>query len=177
MTRICVLSHSFQHSAQIRASMSAPSEPGIPTFPAPSRCSPHRAQMTTAMRSMLLTASPDPADPTDRPVTEERPADDVPERDRAERSAVRALVRTIAEHRAGTVRDARHALQDEALGVPRVADEDDLADTGTPCEGRDDDPVALAKRRLHASPRHGHATEHAARPARRPPSPPSSPGA
>src|SRR5205814_98342 len=40
MTRICVLSHSFQHSAQIRASISAPSEPGSPTFPAPTLQSP-----------------------------------------------------------------------------------------------------------------------------------------
>src|SRR6266576_433976 len=50
MTRICVLSHSVQHSPQMRASMSAPSEPGSPTFPALSRSCPQRAQTTIAIR-------------------------------------------------------------------------------------------------------------------------------
>src|SRR2546423_15486139 len=98
MPRICVLSHSVQHSAQIRASMSAPSEPGSPTFPAPSRCCPHRAQMTMAMRSSYGRTSPKPADPGDRAVSKEGAAEDVRKRDRAERPTVGALVGTIAQY-------------------------------------------------------------------------------
>src|SRR5438309_11205662 len=101
MTRICVLSHSFQHSAQIRASISAPSEPGSPTFPAPSRCWPHRAQTTTATPSSYKRLSPKPADSPDRRVSEKRVAQDVRERDRAERSAVGAFLEPVAEDRAG----------------------------------------------------------------------------
>src|SRR5205814_8701351 len=101
MTRICVLSHSFQHSAQIRASISAPSEPGSPTVPAPSRSWPHRAQTTVATRSVYKRASPKPADSPDRRVSEESASKDVAERHRPERAAVGALLRTVAKHRTG----------------------------------------------------------------------------
>src|SRR5256885_9398740 len=127
MTRICVLSHSVQHSAQIRVSMSAPSEPGSPTFPAPSRSCPHRAHLTTAMRQSYKCASPKPAHARNRAVPEDRAAEDIRESHRAERPAVGAVLRAVTEHRAGPIRHGGDAFQHQALGFPRVADEHDLA--------------------------------------------------
>src|SRR5439155_18322462 len=123
MTRICVLSHSFQHSAQIRASISAPSEPGSPTFPAPSRSWPHRAQTTTATRSSYKRPSPKPADSPDRGVPEKGAADDVPKGHRAERPAVGALIRAVPKDGAGHVGHGRHPPQHSDPRVSGAADE------------------------------------------------------
>src|SRR6267143_2325205 len=150
MTRICVLSHSSQHSPQIRASMSAPSEPGSPTFPAPSRSCPQRAQMTTAMRSSYKRPSLKPAHTGKGTVAEEGTAENVREPHRAERPAVGALLRAVTEHRARSIRHSGDSLQHEALGLPRVADEHDLAHAGRTREAGNDDPVAGAKRGFHA---------------------------
>src|SRR5713101_4476905 len=160
MTRICVLSHSFQHSEQIRASISAPSEPGSPTLPAPSRSTPHRAQTTIATRSSYKRLSPKPADSSDGRVSEESATQDVRERHRAERPAVGALVGAVAEDSAGSVGHGGDALQHEALGLPRVANEDDLPRPRRTRQPGDDDPVAGRERRLHASSPHGDAMKH-----------------
>src|SRR5687768_1695455 len=56
MTRICVASHSFQHSAQIFSSTSAPRVPGSPTLPAPSRVCAQRAQVTAAISAPVRPA-------------------------------------------------------------------------------------------------------------------------
>src|SRR5438105_14410173 len=123
MTRVCVLSHSCPHSARIRASISAPSEPGSPTFPAPSRSWPHRAQTTTATRSSYKRPSPKPADSPDRGVPEKGAADDVPKGHRAERPAVGALLRAVPKDGAGPVGHGRDPLQHEVLRVSGVANE------------------------------------------------------
>src|SRR6266581_5176172 len=159
MTRICVLSHSVQHSRQIRASISAPSEPGSPTLPAPSRSCPQRAQTTTATRSCYGRTSPKPADPADRPITEDRSAEHVRERYLAERPAIRAPVGAVTEHGARPVGHRSDALQHDVLPVARVADEDDLPDPGGARQGRHDDPVAGAERGFHASACHRYALE------------------
>src|SRR2546430_13328223 len=104
MTGICVLSHSVQPSAHIRVSMSAPSEPGSPTFPAPSRSCPHRAHLTTATHQSYKRASPKPAHARNRAIPENRAAEDIPEPHRAERPAVGALLQAVTEHRAGPIR-------------------------------------------------------------------------
>src|SRR5437867_6418926 len=161
MTRICVLSHSFQHSAQMRASMSAPSEPGSPTFPAPSRSCPHRAQMTPAMPSSYKRPPSKPAHPRNGSVPENSAAEDVGELHRAESPAVRALLRAVAEDRAPPVRHSGDSLQHQAFGLPRVADEHDLADAGRAPQTRNDDPVTGAERGFHASACHRDAAEHA----------------
>src|SRR5467141_740144 len=154
MTRICVPSHSFKHSAQIRASMSAPSEPGSPTFPAPSRSCPHRAQMTTAMRSSYKRPSPKPAHTRNRAVAKDGAAEDVGELHRAEHPAVGALLRAVTQHGAGPISHEGDSLQHQSRGLPRVADEHDLAHAWLAPKARDNDPVAGAERRLHASARH-----------------------
>src|SRR5918992_3859748 len=154
MTRICVAVHSFQHSAQIRASMSAPSEPGSPTFPAPSRSCPHRAQTTTAMRQVYKRPSPKPADSSDRSVAEDRAPEDVQELYRTERPAVGALLRPVTEHGAGSVLDRRDPLEQQTLRIARVAKEDDLPDSRRSRRPPDDDPVAGAEGGLHAPARH-----------------------
>src|SRR5438309_6400280 len=160
MTRICVLIHSFQHSAQIRASISAPSEPGSPTFPAPSRCWPHRAQTTTATPSSYKRLSPKPADSPDRRVSEKRVAQDVRERDRAERSAVGAFLGAVAEDRAGPLGHGSDPLEHQILGVSRIPHEDDVPYSRGPRASGNDDPVAGPERRFHASAGHGDAMKH-----------------
>src|SRR5438445_7688186 len=154
MTRICVLSHSPQHSAQFRSSMSAPGEPGSPTFPAPSRSCPHRAQMTTAMRSFYKRRSPKPADPADRAVSEERPAKHVRKGHRTERPAVGALFRAIAQHPARAVGHGGDPLQHQAVGISRVPNEHDFPDFGPAHEVRNHDPVSRTERGFHAPARH-----------------------
>src|SRR5437773_9815742 len=121
MTRICVLSHSFQHSAQIRASISAPSEPGSPTFPAPSRSWPHRAQTTTATRSSYKRPSPKPADSPDRGVPEKGAADHVPKRHRAERPAIGALFGAVPKNGAGPRSEERRVGKEWRARTPRCA--------------------------------------------------------
>src|SRR5438876_9476419 len=135
MTRICVVSHSAQHSRQIRASISAPSEPGSPTFPAPSRSCPQRAQTTTATLSCYGRTSPKPADPADRPISEDRSAEHVRERYLAERPAIRALVGTVTEYGARPVGHGGDALQHDVPRVARVADKHDLPDPGRARQG------------------------------------------
>src|SRR2546421_6532375 len=157
MTRICVLSHSCQHSAQIRASMSAPSEPGSPTLPAPSRSWPHRAQTTIATRSSYKRVSPKPADPADRRVSEKRAGDHVLHRDRAERPAVGALFGAIAEDGATPVVDRGDPFQHQIFRVARVPYEHDLPHPWGTRELGHDDPVARRERGLHAPARHGDA--------------------
>src|SRR5207249_5059916 len=175
MTRIGVLPHSFQHAAQIRASISAPSEPGSPTFPAPSRSWPHRAQTTTATRSSYKRPSPKPADSPDRGVPEKGAADHVPKGHRAERPAVGALLGAVPKDGAGPVGDGRDPLQHEVLWVSGVTNENDLPHPRRPRVAGNNDPIAGPERGFHASARHGDATRHGARLARRPRSGPASP--
>src|SRR3989454_12082260 len=138
MTRICVVSHSPQQSAQIRVSMSTPSEPGSPTFPAPSRSSPQRAQMTTAMRSCYKPCPPKPADPADRAVAEDRSAEHVRKGHRTERPAVSALFGAIAEHRAGAVGHRGDPLQHQTVGISGIPNEHDFPDFGPAHKVRND---------------------------------------
>src|SRR6266568_7854363 len=172
MTRICVLSHSFQHSAQIRASISAPSEPGSPTFPAPSRSCPHRAQTTTATPSSYKRPSPKPADSLDRRVSEKGAAEDVSKRNWAECPAVGALLGPVPKDGAGPVGHGRDPLQHEVLRGSGVTDENDLPHPRGARIAADDDPVPGPERGFHASTRHGDATKHRATLARRPRSEP-----
>src|SRR5256712_7910492 len=112
-----VLSHSAKHSGQTGASIPAPGGPGSPTLPAPSRSCPQRAQTTTATRSCYGRTSPKPADPADRPITEDRSAEHVRERYLAERPAIRAPVGAVTEHGAGPVGHGGDALQHDVLPV------------------------------------------------------------
>src|SRR5712691_423650 len=160
MTRICVLSHSPQHSAQIRASMSAPSEPGSPTFPAPSRSCPHRAHMTTAMRSCYKRRSPKPADSADRAVAEDRTAKHVRKGNGTECPAIGALLGAVAEHRARVVGHSGDPLQHQPVGISGVPNEHDFPNSGPARELRNQDPVARAERGFHAPARHRDAPQH-----------------
>src|SRR2546428_14092271 len=142
MPGTAVPSHPSHHSAQIRASLSAPSEPGSPTFPAPSRSCPNRAQMTTAMRSSYKRPSPKPAHTRNRAVAKDGAAEDVGELHRAEHPAVGALLWAVTQHGAGPIRQGGDSLQHQARGLPRVADEHDLAHAWLAPKARDNYPVA-----------------------------------
>src|SRR5207302_8201605 len=114
MTRICVPSHSCQQTAQIRASIAAPSEPGSPTFPAPSRSSPHRAQCTITTWSML-SAGAQRSDAAERGEAHDRATDAVLPPARPEGPAVEALLGAVAEDDERTALDRGAPPEDHTL--------------------------------------------------------------
>src|SRR5712692_11303287 len=149
MTRICCASHSDQHCAHTRCSISSPIVPGS-TRPAPSRVSPQRTHVTSAMSAPHSTGA------CERPVTERRAPDDIGERHVAEVPAVGRVIATITHNGDLIVAHGGHALQEQMRRVAWIANDDDIADAGLPARREHEEPIPLPQRRLHAVAGDGH---------------------